>query len=238
MEDLIVMQKNNIYTTTLIIAENLDMKHEHVIKMLKKYEEIEILSRFEIRKLSTKGRAIVDYMLTEEQALILVSLMRNTTKVVEFKIKLVRSFIHYRKLASQLLSQKQNVDWVQARSNGKVMRRECTDAIQEFVAYAKDQGSKSADKYYMSLSRMEVRGLFIMEQRYPNAREVMSMRQLNLIEMADEAVAVSLRESIDKGLPYKECYQEAKKRIEMLAKIIPPSLLPVLLSQDRGEGQL
>jgi len=238
MDDLIIMQKNDIYTTTLIISENLEMKHEHIIKILKKYENIEILSRLEIRKLATKGRAIVNYLLTEEQALLLVSMMRNTPKVIEFKIKLVRAFIHYRKLASQLLSQKQNVAWIEKRQDTKVMRQECTDVIQEFVAYAKEQGSKSADHYYSNLSRMELSGLFILEKKYPNARDVMSMRQLNLIEMADEAVAVSLRESMDNGLPYKECYQEAKKRIELLAKIIPRSPLPALLRDSKATCEL
>jgi len=234
MDDLIVMQKNDIYTTTLIISENLGMKHDNVVALLKKYSSIEILSMFKTDKLSTKGRAIVNYLLTEEQALLLVSMMKNTPKVIEFKIKLVRAFIHYRKLASQLLSQKQNVAWIEKRQDTKVMRRECNDVIQEFIAYAKEQGSKSADHYFSNFTRMELNGLFILEKKYPNARDVMSMRQLNLIEMADEAVAVSLRESMDKGLSYKECYQEAKARIEMLAKIIPPSPLPKLLKETKN----
>lgn len=64
-----------------------------------------------------------------------------------------------------------------------------------------------------------------------HARDVMSMRQLNLIEMADEVIAQSLKESMEKKLPYKECYQEAKARIEQLAKILPKSPLPALLGK-------
>jgi len=79
---------------------------------------------------------------------------------------------------------------------------------------------------------MELTGLFILEGKYPNARDVMSMRQLNLIEMADEVIAQSLKESMDKGLPYKDCYKEAKTRIEQLARILPKSPLPALLNKE------
>jgi len=33
MGDLVVMEKNDIYTTSVIISENLNMKHEHVVKL-------------------------------------------------------------------------------------------------------------------------------------------------------------------------------------------------------------
>ena len=84
----------------------------------------------------------------------------------------------------------------------------------------------------MNLSRMELTGLFLLEQKYPNARDVMSIRQLHLIEMADEAIAISLEESMKMGLPYKECYQKAKEKIELLSRIFPKSPLPALLSNQ------
>jgi hypothetical protein len=60
------------------------------------------------------------------------------------------------------------------------------------------------------------------------------MRQLNLIEMADEVVAQSLKESMENSLPYKDCYKEAKARIEQLARILPKSPLPKLLEEAKN----
>ncbi len=233
MSELVVIEKNDIYTTSMIISENINMKHEHVVKMLKRYSSIEILSGLAIRKDSTKGRAIVNYLLTEEQALILVSLMKNTPEVIEFKVGLVRAFIKYRKLASQFLSNKSNQEWLEKRTETKVMRRECTDIIQQFIAYAEEQGSQSASKYYMNFSRMEVTGLFILEQKFPNYRDIMNIKQLNLIEIADEVIAKSLKESMEKKIPYKECFQIAKECITRLASLMPKSPLPVLLGHDK-----
>ena len=219
MGELVIVNGKDIFTTSIIISENLNLKHDNVVALLKKYGEIPELALFETEKLSTKGRAIINYLLTEEQALILVSLMKNTAEVIKFKVNLVKAFIKYRRIAQHTIIQKQNTEWIEKRQDTKVMRRECTDVIQEFIAYAKAQGSKSAEKYYMNFSRMELTGLFL----------IMNIRQLHLIEMADEAVAISLKDSMSKNIPYKECYQIAKDRICLLSQIFPPSPLPLLL---------
>ena len=185
MGELVIVNGKDIFTTSIIISENLNLKHDNVVALLKKYGEIPELALFETEKLSTKGRAIINYLLTEEQALILVSLMKNTAEVIKFKVNLVKAFIKYRRIAQHTIIQKQNTEWIEKRQDTKVMRRECTDVIQEFIAYAKAQGSKSAEKYYMNFSRMELTGLFLIEQKFPNARDVMNIRQLHLIEMAD-----------------------------------------------------
>lgn len=232
MSELVVMQDNNIYTTTLIISENLGMDHKSIVKLLKDHSDIDELKRLGVAKVSTKGRAILNYLLSEEQALILVSLMKNTPKVIEFKVRLVKSFIKYRKLAARLLAQKHNAEFIDKRKESKVMRRECTDIIQEFIVYAKEQGSKSADKYYMNFSRLVLNGLFILEGKFPNSRDIMTIKQLNITEAAEQAISDSLQESMAKKISYKDCYKEAKARIEQLARIFPPSPLPYLLPQD------
>lgn len=229
MSELVVMEKNEIYTTSLIISENLNIKHDNVVAMIKKYSAINELAPLQTEKVSTKGRAIINYLLTEEQSLLLVSLMKNTPEVIDFKVKLVRAFIKYRKLSAQLLAQKANQEYIEKRQETKVMRRECTDVIQQFVAYAESQGSKSASQYYMNFTRMELTGLFLIEHKYPNFRNVMNLKQLNLIEIADEVIANSLKESMEKQIPYKECFRIAKECITKLASLMPKSPLPALL---------
>jgi phage regulator Rha-like protein len=229
---LVLVENNKVFTNSLIISEGVGLDHRSVIRLIKKHSNTEILSGFEITKLSTKGRPIDVVHLSELQATFLITLMSNSEKVIDFKVRLTKAFFKQRSLLQQLLSNKQNAEWLEKRRQTKVMRRESTDVIQRFVEYAKQQGSKSAEKYYMNFSRMELTGLFLMEQKYPNARDVMSFRQLNLIEMADEAIAISLADSMDKELPYKECFQIAKEKISLLARIFPKSPLPVLLSNE------
>lgn len=230
--ELTVMKKNEIFTTSLAISEGVGLEHRAVIILLKKHSNTETLKAFEMTKAPTLGRPIDVAYLTEVQATFLITLMRNSPRVIEFKERLTKAFFNQRCILQQMFSQKHNEEWLIKRQETKIMRRELNDTIQEFVNYARSQGSKSADKYYMNFSRMELTGLFIIEQRYPNARDVMSVRQLNLIEMADEAIAISLKESMQKELHYKECYKAAKDKISLLVKIFPRSPLPQLLSRE------
>jgi len=230
--ELVILKDRHPFTTSLIISENIGIEHRAVISLIKKYQSRKILSSikaFEMTKLNEVGRHTEVAYLNENQALFVITLMKNSDKVLDFKEALVNAFIEKRNLLQHLMAQRKDVDWVGVREQTKVIRKECTDVIQRFINYAKEQGSKSAEKYYMNFSRMELTGLFLMEQKYPNARDVMSIRQLHLIEMADEAIAISLSESMRDNIPYKECYQIAKERICMLARIFPPSPLPLLL---------
>ena len=226
-QGLVIIMDNDIFTTSLVLAEGLNVQHHNFIKLLKKYSYIPELTAFETLKVSTKGRAVNVAYLNELQSIIIITLMKNSPEVIKFKINLAGAFLKQRKLLAKLMAQKGNAEWLATRNDTKKMRRECTDVIQRFIEYAKMQGSKSAEKYYMSISRMELTGLFIMEQRFPNARDVMSIRQLNRIEMADEAIAISLEDSMKKELPYKECYQKAKEKIEAITAIFPRSPLPL-----------
>lgn len=229
MSELVIMSGKAIYTTTFIISDNLNVRHDNLVSLLKKYSYIDELSLIQTEKLSTKGRAIINYLLTEDQALILVSLMANSPEVIKFKVSLVKAFIKYRKIAHQKYIHVQNAEYQQKRMESKAIRKECTDTIKEFVAYAVNQGSRNALNYYANLSNMELKGLFLIEQKFPGIRDLMTIKQLNLIEMADEAVRLSLEEGMMLELPYKEIYQLAKSRIEDIAKIFPPSPLPQLL---------
>lgn len=89
-------------TTSAAIAVGVGLSHATVIKLVRRYQaeigrfgpvRFEISnSGFEIRN-STRGRHTELAFLNEGQATFLISLMRNTAAVVEFKIRLVQEFI-------------------------------------------------------------------------------------------------------------------------------------------------
>lgn len=229
MNGLVFVKNNTAFTTSQMIANGVGHSHSTVLKLIRNSMDLDQLLDLKSRRLKTKGRDAEVFDLDEEQATLVVMLMKNTPIVRKFKSTLAKEFFRQRLIIQTLLNQQKDPERIIVRERTKVIRKECTDVIQKFVIYAKEQGSKSAEKYYMNFSRMELTGLFLIEQKFPNARDVMSIRQLNLIEMADEAVAISLQDSMSKNIHYKECYQIAKDRICMLAKIFPPSPLPLLI---------
>lgn len=232
MNQLVIIKGRDVFTDTYEISVGLNLEHRSVILLLLKHKDRKTFNNLESIKKKTPKKLSLVYLLTELQATYLITLMQNSEEVMDFKEKLITEFYRQRRLLEDMYLLRRNQEWLEERQSSKKVRRECTDVIQKFVEYARAQGSKSADMYYMNLSKMELTGLFLMEQKYPNARDVMSIRQLNLISVADQAVANALEEGMKDKVHYKECYVLAKKQIEMLSKIIPRSPLPMLLTKQ------
>ena len=139
--------------------------------------------------------------------------MKNSKPVVAFKKKLTKEFFKIRTALAKIAAQQKDADWLEMRKDGKIAHRQKTDVIKRFVEYATNQGSKSASRYYLALAKMENSALFFLEQRFKNVREVLVIRQLMIVSMADDVVENALVAGMADGLPYKDCYQLAKQRI-------------------------
>lgn len=189
--------------------------------VLEKYEP-EFLELGMLLKDTLDDGTIVWY-LNEAQVNFAGTLSRNTKEVIRFKLDLVKAF----ELAKKLLQQRQNSEWIEARNAGKWARRQETDGIKKFIAYAKAQGSQNAEKYYVNLTKMENKALFLVEQKYPNLRDVLGIAELGLISVADTIVLKALVDGMDQVMHYKEIYKLAKQRVESLAiahgKMLVPS---------------
>jgi hypothetical protein len=122
------------------------------------------------------------------------------------------------------------LEWQEARTTGKLARREETDAIKEFVGYARGQGSQNAQQYYLALSKMVNKELFLLEDgaSHGNLREKLDAKQLTILKVADRVVARALREGMESGREYKTVFAEAKGKIKLLAQLVgktSPALL-------------
>jgi phage regulator Rha-like protein len=96
--ELVTFEKGEARTTSIVIAEGVRLDHASVIKLVRKYSDyLEKLGqvRFEIR-LNAQGRATEFATLNEPQSTYLITLMKNTPIVCEFKLELVRAFFELR----------------------------------------------------------------------------------------------------------------------------------------------
>ncbi|HEM4236384.1 TPA: Rha family transcriptional regulator [Streptococcus suis] len=87
------------YTTSEIIAECAGVQHHTVTRLLRNHKErFEAFGfyGFEIHKLDGKGRPKKVYHLNEQQATLLITFLRNTEQVANFKENLVRAFFEMR----------------------------------------------------------------------------------------------------------------------------------------------
>lgn len=215
MGDLVTLKNNIPLTTSLIISKQTELEHRSIFRMIKRYEndlnEFGVL-RFEIAKPKT-GRPLDFVYLNEEQTSLLIMYLKNTEKVRVFKKLINKQFHQMRTWILEQKTQKQNQQYIETRNQSKLGRKQETDIIKEFIEYAKDQGSKNADKYYMIISKMENAAFFILKEKFKNVREILNIEQLSKIIISDMIVKQAIIEGMEKQMPYKEIFQLAKKRV-------------------------
>ena len=233
MNELVELDKNShAFTTTLILAEGLSVEHRSVRQLVITHISyfVKYNSAFEMQYQKAKNKPISFFNLSEEQATFLMSLMKNSKIVLEFKFKLVKEFTRMKKELARIASNQTNQQWIEQRTAGKIARRIETDVIQDFIIYAKEQGGseKGCDLYYSNISKMENKALFIVEQKYPNLRDVLGVTDLSTIQKADIIVGRALRDGMNDKKLYKDIYKIAKERVEMFAELIGKTPLALL----------
>lgn len=127
MNDLVYLTPNTEepFTTSEVIAECAGVKRDTVQKLIQRHEkDLREFGKvgFEIRPLSGSktGQTVKSYHLNEQQATLLLTFLRNTPVVIEFKKELVRQFFAMRK---ELM----NIKAIKAER--KPLRTSMTDAI-------------------------------------------------------------------------------------------------------------
>ena len=101
--------KKEPYTTSEIIAECAEVKHDTVQSLIRNHQEdfesYGIIG-FEIRKLDGRGRPMKIYRLNEQQATLLITYLKNTAPVRKFKMNLVKAFFEMREELSKFRMQR------------------------------------------------------------------------------------------------------------------------------------
>lgn len=124
--NLVYMQANKKpYTLSNIIAEGVGIKHRSITRTIRKHEkDFEEFGKlgFKIRP-SDSGQNEKIYILNEEQATLLITYLKNTDIVREFKKRLVKEFY---KLKEEI------INFRIQREIEKPIRKNLTDAINEW----------------------------------------------------------------------------------------------------------
>ena len=106
MNMIVFIQKNDVFTNSKIIAEGTKIGHRHIktaikkhIDRFKKFGSINVAYATEIEsenKIKKSGRKEEFYFLNEQQSTFLITLLKNTDDVLDFKEELVRQFFAMR----------------------------------------------------------------------------------------------------------------------------------------------
>ena len=215
---LVYIKTDDVFTDSLIIAERSDNEHKSVKQIINDYKnEFKQFGTLTIlKRKSSGGRPEQYYLLNEMQATFLMTLLRNSETVVQFKIDLIKEFYRMRRL----LMEKQTADWQQSRLIGKQTRKNETDIIMtKLIPHAESQGSKNAGKLYMTYSKLVNMTLGIQA----GERNNLPLAYIDAIRFMERAIENIISIEVDNGTNYKEIYQICKAKCGIVKEL---SFLP------------
>lgn len=239
-KSILTIKDGDLFIGSWDLSRNFAIEHRALKKLVVKYKsEFEDVGSIApaMQRINPKkrGGVVEEFLLNEPQATYLTTLLTNNETVRKFKAFLTKEFFRQRKLLYKLIYsaevQRQNAEWIQKRSEGKLERKLETDTIKAFVQYAKHQGSQNAERYYANITKMENNALFMdyLEQKFPNLREVVNGFALDSLKMADRIVGKALKDGMEAQLPYKEIYLLAKERVETFATVLGKTPIQMIL---------
>lgn len=102
------------------------------------------------------------------------------------------------------------------RAEGKIIRRVETDAIKEFIEYAKSNGSQSSERYYAIITKAtnSILGISAGE------RDSLTTNQLEHLAMVERVIASALMQGIEKEMNYKDIYKLASGKAKQVYQVV------------------
>ena len=203
-------------TDSWIVAEKTKRKHKDVLELVSRYaDHFKEFGRvtFETRPFDTAGgvqeRKVV--LFNEGQATFLITLMRNSNEVLQFKKDLVKAFVY---MKHELSARKET------RHISKVFRNSLTASIRNnidndgrFKQYAYSNYTKLVYKKVLGMTVKK----FKKKHNIPiddNIRDYLDVETLSYVQELESKIATIIEFSKNKDK--KEVYQEVKNYIDIL----------------------
>ena len=111
---------------------------------------------------------------------------------------------------------KSNTEWLLTRKQGKLVRRNETDCLTEFIIYAREQGSKTPEKYYINFSKLVNKQVGIGK----DMRDKVSITTLNHIANLENLIINTVKENMLNKVYYKDIYQICKEKCEQYKDLL------------------
>jgi len=246
--EILVYEKNKqLWTTSLEVAARFGKKHKNVIRRIEQTVNDcpEGFSRlnFEPRTyFDERGKEQPMYLLSRG-GFSLIAMGFTGPEAIKWKVKFIAAFDLMERRIIELSRQAEKraaLDWQQARQEGKASRRTLAAVLADFVSYARRQGSRFPDSYFINVTRMVYRTFFSLSPEVERTlhhaiRDHLDARQLQDLATVEDRLALEIDDHMAQGQPYKTTFVEAKAFVSELARVFKPS--PVL-PPSMGAGLL
>ena len=210
--------KSGVATTTSnLISEEFNIMHKHILEKIYSFKDEISAVKFnemykEFEHINSRNRAYKSYRINRDGYMFLVMNI-STKKANDKKLKFIEAF----NLMEKTILNQQNNEWITTREQGKLIRKNETDVIQEFTNYAKEQGSQSAQFYYKHYTNATYKALQLLENKKPKTRETLDLLQLHQLLLAEDIVTKTIKKEMENKEHYKVIFEKCKIALENFA---------------------
>lgn len=219
MNELVFLKKEEVLADSLTVAAMFERRHDDVIKSIEKIIErnkkvsldnrtfSDISRQFiKTRYKDESGRMRVKYLMNRDGFALLV-MGFNGDKAHEWKLKYIEAF---NKMESVIMEKKTSA-WLETRTQGKLVRKDETNVIQQLVKYAEEQGSEHANMLYVTYTKLANKMSGITN------RDTATNAQLNDLSTMERLICNVVLDGMRQGKHYKEIYKDSKSRLETVS---------------------
>jgi Rha family phage regulatory protein len=175
---------------------------------------------FDISYTDTMNRSQIGIEMTRD-GFSLLAMGFTGTKAMQWKLNFLAAF---NAMEAKLVKENDKLEWNTARLQIKAVRKSFTNAVQDFVTYATDQGSKSASMYYANITKMEYKALDLLDKQKSavggNFRDTLDLMDISALTMAEVIAKSALESGMQQKMHYKEIYQFAKQKVNDYAAVV------------------
>ena len=221
--NIVEARKDAVYCDSSVVAKKFGFKHAHVIKVCDSLiaDIIEIKGNLELPLIikedrNYRGADYTAYLMTRDFFSLLCMRFKGKS-ALEWQMKFNTAFYEMEKALLMADSNQKDVGWSEARSQSKMIRREQTDVIDDFVKYATNQGSKSAKHYFKHITNATYSALQLIQHKNPKLRDTLDVMQLAQLMVAENRAKSSLRRHMNTGADYHAVFKLVKEDLIKLA---------------------
>jgi Rha family phage regulatory protein len=215
-----------LWTTSLDLAEKFGKRHDRLLQTIRELycsEHFRLHHFVEISCPDSYGRSQTAYELSRD-GFTLLAMGFTGKKAIAWKEKYIAAFNAMEKKIlkdARATARQGQIDWQQARGEGKVERRDFTDAIKGLVELADEQNPENnAKKYYVTFTNMVAQFLFNLRKNIKNLRDELPASALRRLQMVESVVATWINEEVARRPDYHEPYAIIKERTKALIDVI------------------
>lgn len=221
MHELMLFEKNEqVVVGSRVVAERFGKYHKDILESIRNLmaENSAVKMFFDESEYTMRGKSYPEFLMSRDGFCLLV--MGFTGKdALDWKLKYIAAFNTMEAAIRERLS----TEWLLTRRQGKLVRRDETDAIALLIPYAEKQGSQSMCKQAYVIYTKLVNTLVGIEA---GQRDRIPFKTLSTVVFLEDMIQHTVLEEMTTGTYYKEIYRKCKAYGEQIVRFAYLPKLP------------